>query len=412
MTAKRNEGRRPKFSSNLGRSSIALLFMAASFAALSVAAPARATVVLHQFQSSDGIEPTFLLLTPDKTLYGVTFAGGGDNNSGTLYKIDPQGSFSILHVFEDWPNGDGSIPNRLLLAPDGSIYGVTASGGPNADGTVYRIDRAGNYSVLHSFDEFSDGGGPNFLMLAKDGNFYGTASTGGIPAKGCVNNEANGTLFRLTPTGKVTRLHTFCETIDGSIPNSVTESPDGFLYGTCKEDGGSQGTGAGTFWRASYTGKVKVLHVFAQSGEPAEPNGVVQASDGFFYGTSNGGGAANEGTIFRAKSRGAIKVLHSFDAEGRTGNDPETNFFLADDGFFYGTTAKGGLPINDPERSGTVYRADMTGHVKLLHTFSQQDGMTPVAPPARDSQTGTLYATAIRGGKNFDGTLVKIDGGH
>src|SRR3954454_300514 len=176
-------------------------------------APARATqpvTVLHSFSNSDGNEPTYLILAPDEKLYGVTFVGSGDGaGSGVLYKIDAQNNFSILHVFQDWPVGDGSLPNRLLLAPDKSIYGLTASGGPKADGTVYRVDAAGKYAVLHSFDEFKDGGGPNFLILAKDGNFYGTASTGGVPQKSCQNHEAHGTFFRMTPAGKVTRLHTF-----------------------------------------------------------------------------------------------------------------------------------------------------------------------------------------------------------
>lgn len=376
-------------------------------ASIASAAPA---VVLHEFHNGDGNEPTFLLLAPDKSLYGVTVLGGGipdETGRGVLYKINPQGNFSIVHTFADSP--DGAIPGRMIFGPDGSIYGLTASGGKKSGGTVYRVDTAGNYKIIHNFDSTKDGAGPNFLLLGKDGNFYGTASTGGVPQPDCQLNESHGTLFRMTPEGKVTRLHTFCEEIDGSVPNSVTEGADGFLYGTAKEDGpNGQNLGAGTFWRATYSGKLRLLHVFTQYPEPAEPNGVLQAPDGFFYGTSNGGGIDLEGTIFRANASGKIKVLHEFRHTGLTGNDPESNFFLADDGFFYGTTAKGGRPFEDPEREGTVYRADTKGHVKLLHTFSTQDGMTPAAPPVRDAETGDLYATAIRGGADFDGTTVRI----
>ena len=368
-----------------------------------VVMPAQATTILHSFIASEGVEPTFVLLMPHKTLYGVTFAGG-INNNGTLYKIDAEGNFSIVHAFLDAPDGD--IPNRLLKAPDGSILGLTASGGSYYGGTVYRVGAHDRYKTLHNFNQLKDGAGPNFLIAASDGNFYGTASIGGVLQKACPNQEANGTLFRMTPDGRVTRLHTFCESIDGSIPNSVVEGSDGSLYGTCKQDG----PGLGTLWRASFTGKVTVLHRFSGGGGPAQPNGVLEAPDGFLYGVSNGGGNQSEGTIFRATTQGALKVLHSFDAEGSTGNDPETNFVLADDGFFYGSTAKGGLPVDDPERSGTVYRADTSGHVKVLHTFSQQDGMTAVAPPVRDPKTGVLYATAISGGNDFNGTVVKIEG--
>ncbi|MBV9570303.1 MAG: hypothetical protein JO056_03590 [Alphaproteobacteria bacterium] len=400
-----------RFVEFLGRAATASLFMlSAEGAANSVSA--KDAVVLHNFNNTDGNEPTFVLLTADKTLYGVTVLGGGVPDAtgrGVLYKIDPQGNFSILHAFADTP--DGSIPGRLVQGPNGKIYGVTGSGGRHSGGTVYTIDSSDHYKIIHNFDFSKDGAGPNFLLLGKDGNFYGTASIGGIPQAGCHLSESHGTLFRMTPDGKVTRLHTFCEEIDGSGPDSVTEAADGFLYGTCKQDGpNGQNLGAGTFWRASYSGKLKLLHVFTQYPEPAAPNGVLQAPDGFFYGTSNGGGTDLEGTIFSANGNGKITVLHDFRNDGLTGNDPESNFILAEDGFFYGTTAKGGLPFDDPHREGTVYRADTKGNVKLLHTFLVSDGMTPAAPPARDPETGDLYATAIRGGNQSDGTTVKIPG--
>jgi len=373
---------------------------------------AQAATVLHNFSNADGNKPTSVLLAPDKTVYGVTVLGGGGVDStgrGVLYRIDPQGRFSILHAFTDVP--DGSIPGRLIFGPDGSIYGLTASGGKNlSGGTVYRIDSAGHYKTIHSFNPLKEGGAPDFLLFGKDGNFYGTAGLAGVPQKNCQNHGAHGTLFRMTPDGKVKRLHTFCEEIDGSGPNSVVEGSDGFLYGTCAQNGpNGQNLGAGTFWRASYTGKLTLLHVFTQYPEPAQPNGVLQAADGFFYGTSNGGGMDLEGTIFRAGTDGTITVLHNFTNSGLTGNDPESNFILADDGFFYGTTAKGGVPFNDPDRSGTVYRADTQGTVKLLHTFTIDDGMTATAPPARDPETGDLYATAIRGGDHSFGTVIRIE---
>ncbi|MBA3542964.1 MAG: hypothetical protein H0T83_00750, partial [Chthoniobacterales bacterium] len=287
----------------------ASLIISAIVLSLSTAVATAASFnILHSFNGSDGNEPEWLLTAKDGTLWGVTFIGGdGTVGNGVLYKIDGNGVFTIIHKFAGSP--DGALPGRLIQAADGTIYGLTSSGGSLSAGTVYHIDLAGNYSVIHSFNTSTEGSGPNFLLEGSTGFFYGTTSTNGIPDPDCPNNKAHGTFFRMDAAGNVTPLHTFCESIDGSIPNSVVEASDGFFYGTCKQDGPfGLGFGLGTFWKSDAVGNVALLHVFGpktlNGAEPTEPNGIVQAVDGLFYGVANGGGLDSEGAIFRADASG------------------------------------------------------------------------------------------------------------
>lgn len=391
---------------------VSLLIGAIMLSLSAAVATAASFNILHSFNGSDGNEPTGLLQAKDGTRWGVTFLGGdGVIGNGVLYKIDGNGVFTVVHKFAGSP--DGALPGRLIQAADGTIYGLTSSGGSLSAGTVYRIDLAGNYSVIHSFNTSTEGSGPNFLLEGSTGFFYGTTSTNGIPDPDCPNNKAQGTFFRMDVAGNVTPLHTFCESIDGSIPNSVVEASDGFFYGTCKEDGPfGLGFGLGTFWKSDAAGNVAVLHVFGpktlNGAEPTEPNGVVQAADGFFYGVANGGGLFSEGAIFRADASGSVTTIHSFNDFASDGADPESNFLLAPDGFFYGTASQGGLPVSSFNRTGVVYRADTAGHVWVLHTFVGTDGSNPVATPVLDSRGRTLFTTAIFQGPLNHGVTVSV----
>jgi uncharacterized repeat protein (TIGR03803 family) len=366
--------------------------------------------ILHTFSGSDGSEPTYLLQRTDG-VFGVTFLGGpGALGDGVLYQIDSSGTFSVLHEFADLP--DGSLPGRLIQARDGTIYGVTLSGGARGGGTIYKVDLGGSYSVIHSFNPSTEGSAPNFLVQVNDDLFYGTTATGGVPAEGCPNREPQGTLFRMDGAGKVTALHTFCEEFDGSGPNCVIKANDGSLYGTCNADGPlGQGLGNGTFWKSDRAGNVTLLHVFGpktlNGDEPTQPRGIVQASDGLFYGVANSGGLSSQGAIFRADPSGNVKTIHSFNDFATDGADPESNFMLGPDGFFYGTASDGGLPVADFSNSGVVYRADTTGRVWVLHSFHGDDGSNPNATPAL-GRGQTVFASAIFGGPTQDGTTISF----
>jgi uncharacterized repeat protein (TIGR03803 family) len=163
----------------------------------------------------------------------------------------------------------------------------------------------------------------------------------------------------------------------------------------------------------SAAGAVTLLHVFGprtlNGDQPTEPNGIVLARDGRFYGTANGGGNASNGAIFRADTQGNVTTVHSFNAFATDGADPESNFTLGRDGFFYGTASDGGLPISDPGREGVVYRADTRGDVWVLHTFSFENGFSPSGRPALTQRGDGVLAAAIFGGPSNDGVTVKVD---
>jgi uncharacterized repeat protein (TIGR03803 family) len=189
---------------------------------------------LHSFDGTDGASPTGLVQATDGDFYGITGIDGA-YNSGTLYKITPQGTLTTLYNFCSETNcADGSGPTgELVQAPNGDFYGTTYEGGTNKDGTVFEITPGGILTTLHSFNG-TDGAYPFGLIQATDGNFYGTTFDGGA--------NAYGTVFEVTPKGALTLLHSFDNT-DGSQPGAgVSQATNGLFYGTAL-DGGSNSDG-------------------------------------------------------------------------------------------------------------------------------------------------------------------------
>jgi uncharacterized repeat protein (TIGR03803 family) len=188
---------------------------------------------------SQGASPTMLVPGSDGNLYGTTAMGGSDGCSqgcGTVFKITAEGTLTTLHVFcNDFNCADGTYPlGGLVRGSDGNFYGTTYGGGTNSRGTIFRITPAGKLTTLYSFcpqSDCTDGGSPEVAMIeATDGNLYGTTAFGGTSS--CAGAYAGcGTLFRITPTGKLTTLHSFDQT-DGAYPNGLTQATSGTFYGT------------------------------------------------------------------------------------------------------------------------------------------------------------------------------------
>jgi uncharacterized repeat protein (TIGR03803 family) len=155
---------------------------------------------------------------------------------------------------------------------------------------------------------------------------------------------------------------------------------------------------------------VTVLHVFGDPDEGGEPSALVEANDGRFYGNGNGGGVFSQGALFRIDGAGRVKILHSFDDYGSDGSDPLGPSIQARDGFRYGTTEAGGLPIGDGIHvAGVVYRMDLEGNMSVLHSFDFDDGLRPVAG-VTEGADGLLYGFAEKGGVNeLYGTLWRLD---
>jgi len=148
--------------------------------------------VLHNFSCAGEAEPNAgLVRDPRGNLYGTT-PFGGDNNCGTVFKLTNDGQESVLYSFKGAPS-DGCVPslNNLILDKDGNLYGITADDGANLYGVVFKLDQAGNETILYNFTGQADGGSPQTTLLRDaNGNLYGTTYVG---AACC------GTVFKLTP---------------------------------------------------------------------------------------------------------------------------------------------------------------------------------------------------------------------
>jgi uncharacterized repeat protein (TIGR03803 family) len=218
-------------------------------------------------------------------LFGTTDSGG-NVNAGTVYKMLPSGYEVVLHSFGG--EGDGFNPYSSLVKVKSKLYGTTQSGGANEGGTVFVITQSGAEKVLHSFAGGSnDGVNPGFnALLDVKGTLYGMTEFGGP--------ENDGTVFKITTSGKEKLLYSFVGGFDGANPSGALVYVNGKLYGTTGE-GGTEN--CGTLFSIAKSGKKKVLYNFGGAPDGCYPNGVINAA-GTFYGMTYSGGASNYGTVF------------------------------------------------------------------------------------------------------------------
>src|SRR5579871_597062 len=191
--------------------------------------------VLYAFKggSSDGANPEAGLTDVKGTLFGTTF-GGGSKNDGTVFKVTTAGTEKMLYAFK---GRDGKNPASALLAVNGSLYGTTVSGGAKGLGTVFVVSTSGAEKVLYSFKGGSDGAGPELTGLTDvNGTLYGVTKVGGT--------HDNGTIFKITASGKETVLYRFqgLSNGDGDNPHGTLTNVKGTLFGTTTY-GGLGGTG-------------------------------------------------------------------------------------------------------------------------------------------------------------------------
>jgi uncharacterized repeat protein (TIGR03803 family) len=253
--------------------------------------PSGSETVLHNFTGgSDGVDPVGgLLLDTAGNLYGTT-AQGGTSNSGVLFKLGPKGKETILHTFTGAAN-DGKYPTYTNVVMDaaGNIYGVTEEGGKTGHGVLYERSALGKFSILYSFAG-GTADGCNVLGIPfrdRYGNFYGTTSSCGT--------SGLGTVWKLNKYGKETVLHSFAGS-DGEYPLAgVIADGNGNLYG-CTSTGGS--ANLGTVYKVTTNGQFTLLHSFA--GPDGEyPYGSFVLNKGILYGTTQNGGSIGYGTVWQ-----------------------------------------------------------------------------------------------------------------
>ena len=213
----------------------------------------------------------------DGSFYGTTF-GGGASNFGTVYKIDGAGTLTTLHGFTRRQRGRGA---NLEPGPGHrrQLLRHDREGGPNDFGTIFKLDGAGALTTLHRSTGDGDGNYPfSGVIQATDGSFYGTTMGAG-------ENSEGSTIFKLDGAGIFTTIHSFTFEVDGANP----------------------------------------------------VGGVIEATDGSFYGTAAIGGPNNFGTVFRLDATGTLTTVHNF-AVLTDGESPATELMQALDGGLYGTT--------------------------------------------------------------------------
>lgn len=392
----------------------------------STPAPQVTLSYLHIFyvDPEDGAQPISpLMQASDGNLYGMTLAGGENNSCdptnpnefrscGTIYKVNSSGSVNVFHSFGETLAKGAQPSGRLMQGTDGALYGVTANGGVHGNGTAFKITLGGNHTVLHSFGATpNDGIVPqDGLVQGPDGNLYGVTASGGtnhcpsIPQAGgnC------GTIFRLTPDGVKTTLHSFGGTATaGFQPNGpLLRASDGNFYGTTT-NGGTNSCGlsggtnnCGTVFRMTPSGSVTTLYSFGASPvDGIAPQGsLIVGRDGAMYGTTASGGDRNGGTVFRITTGGAYSIVFDFVALAN-GQGPRPHLVMGTDGNFYGMTSSGGE--HGGSLNGIIFRLTPSGQLTRLYSFG------PVNVGPHDTGSGLMQASdgAFYGVTRYNGTL-------
>jgi uncharacterized repeat protein (TIGR03803 family) len=318
--------------------------------------------ILLSFNGTNGSHPVAALVQgSDGNFYGTTASGGTNANKGTVYQMTPAGTLTTLvHL-----NGtNSSYPAAgLVQGSDGNFYGTTVSGGAGGIGTVFQVTPAGGLTTLVSFSKTNGAAPLAAVVQGSDGNFYGTTGYGGNLS---LNNGAGyGTVFKMTPPGVLTRLVSFTGA-NGADPSAgLVQGTNGNFYGTTGYGGNlsyNAGYGFGTVFKMTPAGGLTTLVSFSGKNGSYTVSGLVQGSDGNFYGTTAGGGAGGGGTVFKMTAAGVLTTLVSF--HGPDGNSPQAPLVQGSDGNFYGTTTYGGAG-----GLGTVFRVTPTGALTTLVSF-------------------------------------------
>jgi uncharacterized repeat protein (TIGR03803 family) len=369
-------------------------------------AESRAPATIYSFCAGGCVDGAFvypvggatLVQTADGVLYGTTW-GGGAYGHGTVFGLTTDGKLTMQYSFcavSGCP--DGSSPwFGLALDTNGALYGVTTTGGVYGYGTVFEITQGGTLITLHSFcasNGCADGSNPYAgLTLTANGDLYGTTANGGA--------FGGGTIFKITPRGALTTLYSFSGGQDGNGPQApLVQATDGYLYGTTYS-GGSNGNG--TIFKITPGGTLATVYSFNGSDGGASQAGLVQAGNGDLYGTSKFGGPSRSGTIFKLTPNGEFTTLYSF--SGTDGSWPNSALIQVSNGDLYGTTEIGGA-----SGAGTIFEITPAGQLKTLYEFSSAygGGVNSVYAGLLQAADGALYGTTERGGTVSDGTVFRF----
>ena len=395
---------------------------------LAIPAACQTLTVLHTFTGTDGEFPAAVLLRDAAGNFYSSTSGGGDLNCsngisgnpgcGTVFKLAVNGNETVLYTFTG--GVDGSGPSPLLRDMAGNLYGTTGpcyGYGGCSYGTVFKVNPAGQMTILYSFTLGLDGGYPEAgLVIDVEGNLYGTTMGGGNP------NDCNswfarsqsahppmewptngcGTVYSLSPSGEESVLYSFTGNSDGAFPGArLVRDSAGNFYGTTTGGGDlnvcyNNNPGCGTVFKLTPNGTEIVLHRFAGGTDGAYPgSALVRTAKGDLIGTTGYGGAYGAGMVFKVSPAGKETVLHNFTG-GVDGGFPQAALIEDSKGNLYGTTEAGGA--YGGYGYGTIFKLTITGKETVLYSFTgNADGSYPNGALIRE-KNGVIYGTAGGGG--------------
>ena len=371
-----------RLGNDMAMKTIAFLLSAISVIARSALAQPVEPQFLHNFTFA-GPPLAPLAQGTDGNFYGTT-QSGGNLGRGTIFRVTPTGMVTILASFGI---SGGYSPSIAALIPDtqGNFYGTTEHGGPDRQGTLFRMTSDGVVTDLVNFGG-SNGSSSRGLTMDSQGNLYGTTVT---------SDAGDGTVFKFAADGTFSTLARFPNNY-GSYPAALTIGRDGNLYG-----GTYNGLyGNGSVYRVTLDGEFTTLAAL-EGRSSGYSTALTEGRDGNFYGTTMNGGTAGSGTAFRVTPEGVVTTLVNFDRTN--GALPTGPLALGRDGNLYGTTVYGGI------FEGTVFRMTPGGTLTTLaHFVSRATGVRPYGGVVF-GRDGDLYGTTATGGSGDSGTIFRVD---
>jgi uncharacterized protein (TIGR03437 family) len=350
----------------------------------------------------DGVGPANIIQGSDGNFYGTASGGtgmcqniAGTGPCGTVYEVTSQGAVSTLYSFQPGPNATFSypLPTALIQGTDGNFYGTTSLGGKGCTlgcGTIFKVTPQGSATTHYALDQTHGSSPAGSLVEGTDGNFYGVTSFGGTGTNctgvddGVAGVEENGcgTVFKITPQGSLTSLHSFNLT-DGATPVVLIQGADGNFYGTT-QFGGAGGycpittpglgflKGCGTVFKITPAGAFTTIYTFQGASDGTSPSALIQTADGNFYGIASTENIEDYGSIFELTPAGVLTTVVVFD--GTNGANPNT-LLQASDGNLYGTSSgeggvlENGVPVQQ-SIGGTLFQlSPTTGTLLTLFNF-------------------------------------------
>ena len=381
-------------------------------------AKAQTFKTLYAFKGSpDGASPYAGSLTLDAAgnLYGTTINGGGSGDGkcnagcGTVFRLDKTGKETVLHSFGPAPDGELPI-SGVIRGVDGNLYGTAYWAGAYNCGAVFKITKDGQETVMYSFLGGAGNGCAPQSSLFRDaaGNLYGTT----------IGN----TVFKVTSSGQETTIYNFTGSPDGSFPlGGLIRDALGNFYGAT-EIGGTTGCGGsqgcGTIFKLDSSGKETVLYRFTGGKDGAYPQFGELARDpaGNLYGMTFSGGLTEKnncialgcGVVFKVAPTGKETVLYRFTG-GKDGAEPQASVIRDSAGNLYGMTQDGGdLNCEPPFGCGVAFKLAPSGKLTILHRFTGgNDGAGPLGGLILD-KSGNIYGATLGGGVFGNGVVFKI----